>query len=150
MFGDYIFIRSDKVYRRILFKKDEEPNFKNRLNEIKEFKSKLNKLSYNDLKLLKADLESKSSNARDFGPFSVLIGVSLGFILDEIKQVIQIRQQASFGDFIFLILVFIGVAFSIPYFMGYRSKIVFTKEIINICLEEESNNKIFNKLNRQE
>jgi hypothetical protein len=148
MFGDYIFTRSDKVYR-ILFKKDEEPDFKNRLNEIKEFKRKLNKLSYNDLKLLKADLESKSSNARDSGPFSVLIAASLGFIISEIKQVSEIRQ-ASFGYLIFLILALIVVAFSITCFMGYRSKIVFTKEIINICLEEESNNKIFNKLNRQE
>jgi hypothetical protein len=135
MSGHYIFTRSDKVYG-ILFEKDKEPDFKNRLNEIKEFKRKLDKLSYNDLKLLKADLESKSSNAIGLGAFSALIGASLGFIISEIKQVIEIRQ-ASFGDFIFLILVFIGVAFSISNLVGYGSKIVFTKEIINICLEEK-------------
>jgi di/tricarboxylate transporter len=130
MFGDYIFIQSDKVYK-ILFKKDIVPNFEKRLSEIKEFKSKLDNLPYNDLKLLKVDLESKSTNATDFGPFSVLIAALLGFIISEMRQ-------ASSWHLIFLILALIVVGFIITYFMRYRSKMIFTKEIIDICLEEKT------------
>lgn len=132
MFGDYIFIQSDKVYK-ILFKKDIVPNFEKRLSEIKEFKSKLDNLSYNDLKLLRADIESKSANASNSDIISVLIGALLGYLAS------KIGETNSLYYLIITILALLSLGAIITYFMRYRSKMVFIKEIIDICLEEKSN-----------
>ncbi|MDI3310941.1 MAG: hypothetical protein QJR05_05870 [Thermoanaerobacterium sp.] len=132
MFGDYIFIQSDKVYK-ILFKKDIVPNFEKRLSEIKEFKSKLDNLSYNDLKLLRADIESKSVNASNSDIISVLIGTLLGYLAG------KIGETNSLYYLIITILALLSLGATITYFMRYRSKMVFIKEIIDICLEEKNN-----------
>lgn len=132
----YKFIFSNKEYYLLFNKKKKTPNLEKRLNEIKEFKSKFQKFDCNDLKLLKADVESKVENNIASGLSEIVIGVLIGAILNR-------ASNASVWETIFLILMVILLGIIGVRMIIKKTKMLFIKKMVDICFEErvKSNNK---------
>lgn len=116
---------------KIFLKKDASLNFDSILNKIKEAKNELNKLSYEDLRLLNADLESQIRNEIGNKLSIGLIGVLIGAILSKARDVDNIVI------IIFLVVMVVFIFIIGVYMILYQHRLVFIREIVNICLEEK-------------
>lgn len=132
MFNVCKFIFSNKEYD-LLFKnieKEKTPDLENKLSKIKEFKSNFQKYDYNDLKLLKADIESKLENDTASGLIKIVIAALIGMILDRLIN-------ATIGEFVIFVLALILIGINGASMILKRAKWLFIKKIIDICLEEK-------------
>ncbi|QSZ27590.1 hypothetical protein ACETAC_01350 [Aceticella autotrophica] len=130
----YKFIKDNRFYE-LQFKKNYhiKLDFKSRIEEIKDLKSNFKNLQLHELKLLKADVESKLESSYSFTLLPPFIALSVTLITYIIKDPTIQGIPAVF----LLIFLFISIIIPVYSVINERCRIMFIKNIIDICIEEK-------------